>query len=163
MVISGFKSSWRPVISSVPQKSIPSPIPFNIFINDLDDEAECILCKFADDTRPEECAAMWRDLHRLEKRANKNLMKFNKEKCEVLHLVRKNFIHQYMLGDTQLESSVAEKDLGVLMDTKLDTSQLCTLMAKKANDTLGCFRPSSVSRSREVFRLLYSALERPHL
>jgi len=45
-------------------------------------------------------------------------MKFNK-KCKILHLGRKNPIQQYMLGATQLESSFAEKDLGVLVDARL--------------------------------------------
>ena len=44
--------------------------------------------------------------------ADGNLVKFNKEKCKVLRLGRNNPLHQYMLGATQLESSLAEKDLG---------------------------------------------------
>ncbi|KAK4825930.1 hypothetical protein QYF61_003425 [Mycteria americana] len=40
-------------------------------------------------------------------------------------------MHQYMLGATQPESSFAEKALRVLVDTKLNMSQQCTLVAKK--------------------------------
>jgi len=59
-------------------------------------------------------------------------------------------MHQYMLGATQLESSFAEKDLEVQVDTKLTMSQQCVLAAKKANGILGCIRQSTASRSREV-------------
>ncbi|KAK4832042.1 hypothetical protein QYF61_020557 [Mycteria americana] len=119
VVISGTKSSWRPVTSGVTQRSTAGPILLNIFINHLDDRVKCTLSKFADDTKlggvadtPDDCAAIQRDLDRLEEWANRNLMKFNKEKCKVLHLGRNNPRHQYMLGASQLESSLAEKDLG---------------------------------------------------
>lgn len=38
-----------------------------------------------------------------EKGADKNLMKFNKEKCSVLNMERNNPRHQYMLRAAQLE------------------------------------------------------------
>ena len=71
-----------------------------------------------------------------------NLMKFNKDKCRVLH--------QWRLGADLLESSSAERDLGVLVDDRLTTSQQCALAAKKANGILGCIKKSVASRSREV-------------
>ncbi|GAB0180557.1 mitochondrial enolase superfamily member 1 [Grus japonensis] len=50
----------------------------------------CTLIKFTDDTKPERVAdppdryaAIQKDLDRLEKLANKNLMKFNEGKCQV--------------------------------------------------------------------------------
>jgi len=49
-------------------------------------------------------------------------MKFNTGKCKVLYLGRNNPRHQYRLGAHQLETSNTE-DLGILLDTKLTTSQ----------------------------------------
>ena len=66
----------------------------------------------------EGCAATHRDLDRLEKWADRNVMKFNKQKCKILHLRRDNSVHQYMLKAIQLESSLAEKDLKVSVGTK---------------------------------------------
>lgn len=64
-----------------------------------------------------------------------------------------------MLGVTQLENSLAEKDLGVLVDSKLNVNQQDTLAAKKADDILGCHRQSIASGLREVIQHWWGPVE----
>lgn len=46
-------------------------------------------------------------------------MEFNKDKCKVIHLGKHNPGSQHRLGTTQLGSNSVEKDLKVLLDSKL--------------------------------------------
>ncbi|KAK4818146.1 LOW QUALITY PROTEIN: hypothetical protein QYF61_006745 [Mycteria americana] len=116
---------------------------WSIFTNSLDNARECTLSYFAGNTNLGKslillvsCAAIQMDLKGLEKWAEKQLMEF-KGKCK------------YTLGTKQLESSSAEKNLGILVENMLNTNQQ-VILAMKANSTLDCIRKSTVNRLREV-------------
>lgn len=90
-------------------------------------------------------------------------MLFYKFKSQVLHQVWGNPRHEYRLGDQVTENSTLKKDLGVLVDEKLDVAQECELSAQKDNCILGSIQTSMSSRVREGILPLYMALMRPHL
>ncbi|GAB0186406.1 hypothetical protein GRJ2_001105900 [Grus japonensis] len=84
--------------------------------------------KFANDTKlcgvvdmPEGRDAIQRNLDRLERWAHAKCTKF-KAKCKVLHMGQHNPKHNYRLGGEWIQSSPEEKDLGFLIDEKLNMS-----------------------------------------
>jgi len=126
-------------------------ILFNCFTNDLDDGSECTL-KSADDTNlggvadaADGCAAVQRDLNRLKKQADRNLMSFHKYKCTVLPWGRNNPGTHILCGPCGWKAPLLRRTLA---DTKLTMSQQSS--EKKANSMLGCVRKGIASRLREV-------------
>ncbi|PKU31893.1 rna-directed dna polymerase from mobile element jockey-like [Limosa lapponica baueri] len=100
-------------------------------------------------------AAVQRDFDRMENRAVRNFMKFNKG----MHLGWNKLMQRCRLRVSCLGNGFLEKDLVILEDKKLNMSQQCGLVAKKANSVLGCISKTAASRSREVIFLLFGICE----
>jgi len=133
------------VLSGVPQGSVLGPILFLICINDLDNNISSDVLKFADDTTIYRTVTNLVDGQRLQKDldtvgawAVRWQMKFNVEKCKVLHYGRNSIgACQYNMYGQPLAEATAEKDLGVVLSNDLKVVQQCIEACSKANERKG--------------------------
>ncbi|TRZ08054.1 hypothetical protein HGM15179_019053 [Zosterops borbonicus] len=165
--MNGTASSWWLFTSGVPQGSVLGPVLFNIFIDDMDEEIESTINTFAEHIKLgasgnllEGRRALQRDLDRLDKWIESNNMRLSRPCAGSCTLATTTPCSR--LETEWLDSSQAERDLGVLVDSQLNMCQQCAQVAKKANGILACIKNSMASRTGEVILPLYSALVRPH-
>ena len=170
VVLNGVLSSWLNVKSGVPQGSVLGPVLFLIYVNDIDDGLTCKISKFADDTKIAskitttlDKETLQSDLDRLACWASKWQMKFNVDKCKVLHIGSNNNRVQYLMNGQQLSAVNKEKDLGIIISSDLKPSQHCSEVAKTANKLVGFIGRAFENKSEKVILKLYNSLVRPHL
>ena len=90
-------------------------------------------------------------------------MKYNVDKCHILHLGKDNMKYEYQLGGMTLETSKYEKDVGVIINDDLKPSLQCARAAAKANQVLGQITRGVCYRDKDTMLKLYKTYVRPHL
>lgn len=94
-----------------------------------------------------------RNVHETDLRQRQNLLVqchvINKY-CDDTKIVRR-VGHEYFIGDTRIESSEAERDLGVCISTDCKPSQHVQQIAKKASGVLAQLKRSVLYRDTDVF------------
>ena len=95
--------------------------------------------------------------------AKKWKMEFNIEKCKIMHIGQNNPKSTYSMDGSNLNETLKEKDLGVLIDFKLDFGSHIKEIVGRANRMLGMIRVSFACLNKRMFLNLYMALVRPLL
>ena len=165
-------SSWKDVVSGIPQGSVLGPILFVIFINDMPGILQNICQLFADDAKiftavnvrsDVEPKVLQDDLQKLCEWSKKWQLPFNTDKCKSLHIGKQNPFHKYKMNDKTLKQVYEEKDLGVVMDSDLKFHKQSAAAAKTANRILGIIKKSFAYLERSTVTTLYKSMVRPHL
>lgn len=168
--VNGATPVWWSVISGVSRGSVLGTVLFNIFINDYDTGVECTLSNLVGDVKlggaidslkgppyPSQ-----RDLDRINCWEVTSHKKFN-DKCLILHQGWCIPLWTYRIRNKRIEFSPKERDLGILVDDKLNMSPQCALADKRANCVLGCIKHSVANQAKAAIDTLYSALVQPYL
>jgi hypothetical protein len=175
VVLGDAVSSWRNVLSGIPQGSILGPLLFLLFINDMPDLFKDFCKLFADDTKlmaairnTSDCKSLQSDLDKATNWAKTWKMKFNNEKCKVMHIGKNNPLNQYTMLSNQserntLEKTSLERDLGVIISKDLKWKNQVEKATNKANAVLGVLKRTFSHWTPETVKILYTTFVRPHL
>ena len=175
VVLNGQTSSWRPVLTGVPQGSIVSPLLFLIYINDLPNDLESNAKLSADDTslftivkdKKESANILNNDLLLISRWTYNWKMIFNpdptKPAQEVLFSRKKqNQIHRAIsLNNIQVEKVPYQKHLGLILDQKLNFKQHTDCAISNINKGIAVIKKLRYSLPRKSLVTISKAFLRP--
>ena len=174
VLVNGEESEWHPVISGIPQGSVLGPVLFVIFINTMvEKDTESDIFLFADDAKASKALfqesdtdVLQADLNSMVAWSDDSFLQFHPGKCKSMRISGRvvcDFKHEYYMKGNLLEHSNEEKDLGVIIDSKLSFDQHITAKVKKGNSMAGLIRRSFEYMDKTMFKQLFTSMVRPHL
>jgi len=118
-------SEWVSVLSGVPQGSMLGPLLFLLFVSDLPDWIRNSIRMFADDTKiwcvvkqVEDNLLLQKGLDSMAEWLEEWLLRFNPEKCKVMHIGHSIKTQYYMYDNginRLLMETDEERDLGIFI------------------------------------------------
>ena len=170
VLIGEFISDWEEIDSGVPQGSVLGPLFFVMFINDLLNRIKNEGKLFADDTKilalissELDNLGLQNDLNILKEWTDEWQIKFNSLKCKVMHFGNSNPKYKYKIENVVLEEGKLEKDLGIFISNDISWSHHISYMINKSNKQMGRIKHAFEFLDKNIIRLLYKSLVRPHL
>ena len=135
---------------------------FLIYINDLDTNIVSKMSKFSDDIKHchrarnrDDIMELQEDSNKLVEWANKWQMRFNVDKCSVMHIGHNNMQSNYNMSNQQLPTTDQQRDLGIIITNDLK--------CKTANGELRFIARNFRYKNKELILPLYKSLVHPHL
>ncbi len=161
-------SNWKDIFSGVPQGSVIGHFLFVIYINDMPESLINITKLYADDTKIiskvsqiENENSLQKDLDTASEWSSNWLIRFNTDKCLIMHYGTNNPETEYELNGLKLKKSDYERDLGVNFETNLNGRQHIISCASKANSMMGILKMTFVHIDPYLLKLLYTTFIRP--
>ena len=164
VILSGATSAFVPVTSGVPQGTVLGPLLFVLFINDVfQSGVGSLTLGFADDLKlvSSDPQMLQSDLDIVSNWCETNLMKLNVDKCSVIHFGKKNPRVNYQVSGSVLKPTECERDLGLLVDSKLTFENHVARVRQKSYFMINCLFRLLKTRDKKVFVKLYEQFVRP--
>ena len=175
VIVNGVASSPKDVTSGIPQGSVLGPILFVLYINDLPDVIKngSIPYLFADDTKifhsikcTQDCKDLQEDIKAMQVWSEKWLLCFHPDKCKCMRIGNTDidlFTYKLKDSDKGMEFTKSEKDIGVVINSILSFENHIDEKVNKANSIMGVIRRTFEFLDIKTFKILYTALVRPHV
>ena len=123
---------------------------------------------FLPESHKEDVETLQTDLDKLYDWTQYSLLKFHPDKCVVMRLMssrskklRPNAL--YNMDERRLKAVSEEKDLGISFNDNLTFEKHINEKVNKANSLVGMVRRTFIHLDKDVFKVLFISIVRPHL